>query len=61
MLAAGFFPHMVSDAAMIPPTHIGYREPADNECILWVDKDFNGDSVSVFLDTSLCTASSYTY
>ena len=45
MLAAQFFPHMVSDAMTSVPSN-GYREPADNECIFWDAADFNGASYS---------------
>jgi len=71
MLASEFYPHMVSDAATLPnspwlnlmsdiPSN-GYRKPADNECILWADRDFNGDSISRTLPTQYCHGGPYTY
>ena len=58
MLASEFFPRMVSDATL--PSN-GYRQPADNECILWADQDFNGDSISRYLASSYCTGGPYVY
>ena len=49
---------MVSDATL--PSN-GYRQPADNECILWADQDFNGDSISRYLASSYCTGGPYVY
>ena len=39
----------------------GFRRPADNECILWADKDFNGSSISRTLSSNYCTGGPYTY
>ena len=58
MLASEFFPRMVSDATL--PSN-GYRQPADNECILWADRDFNGSSISRTLASNYCNGGPYTY
>lgn len=39
----------------------GFRLPAHNECILWADKDFNGPSISRFINSDKCTGGPYTY
>lgn len=50
---------MVSDATTLGPASNGYVKPADNECILWEDKNFNGSTQSLQLDTSKCTGGPY--